>query len=80
MDVLVMHTSLQSPAHVRIWARPSSPNYSASPRENGSTTTSGLPDWAYWTAYDHYMVERECLSVLGAYEATQDTCRAGHRR
>ena len=67
MDVLVMHTPLQSLAHARISARSSSRDDGASPRENGSTTTSGLPASAYWTAYDHYMIEREARAYRRAY-------------
>jgi len=60
MDVLVSHIPLQCPAHARDPAgRSSSSGYSAILPENGTTTTSGLPDSAYWTAYDHYMIERE---------------------
>ena len=36
-------------------------------RERGSTTTSGLPDSSYWTAYDHYMIEREARAYRRAY-------------
>ena len=67
MDVLVMHTPLRSPAHARISARSSSRDDGESPRENGSTTTSGLPASAYWTAYDHYMIEREARACRRAY-------------
>ena len=67
MDVLVMHTPLQSPAHARISARSSSRDYSAGPRGNGSTAMSGLPASAYWTAYDHYMIEREARAYRRAY-------------
>ena len=67
MDVLVMHTPLRSPAHVRISARSSSSDYTAIPRENASTTTSGMPASAYWTAYDHYMVEREATACRRAH-------------
>ena len=68
MDVLVSHIPLQCPAHARIPAgRSSSSAYSASLQENGSTTTSGLPDSAYWTAYDHYMIEREARAYRRAY-------------
>ena len=68
MDVIVSHTPLQLAARARISAeRSSSPDYSASPREEGSTTTSGLPDSAYWTAYDHYMIEREARADRRAY-------------
>lgn len=68
MHVLVTHTPLQSPAHARILAgRSYSPDYRASPREQGSMTTSGLPDSAYWTAYDHYMIEREARAYRRAY-------------
>jgi len=67
MDVLVMHTPLQSLAQARISARSSSRDYDACPRENGSTTTSGLPASAYWTAYDHYMIEREARAYRRAY-------------
>lgn len=67
MDVLVMHTPLRSPAHVRISARSSSSDYTAIPQENRSPTTSGLPASAYWTAYDHYMIEREARAYRRAY-------------
>jgi len=67
MDVLVMHTPLRSPAHVRISARSSSSDYTAIPQENPSPTTSGLPASAYWTAYDHYMIEREARACRRAY-------------
>ena len=67
MDVLVMHTPLQSLAHARISARSSSRDDGASSRENGSTTTRGLPASAYWTAYDHYMIEREARAYRRAY-------------
>jgi hypothetical protein len=30
-------------------------------------TRSGLPDSAYWTAYDHYMIEREARASRRAY-------------
>ena len=68
MDVLVSHIPLQCPAHARIPAgRSSSSGYSASLRENGSTTTSGLPDSAYTTACHHYIIEREARAYRRAY-------------
>ena len=68
MNELVTHTQLQFPAHARIFSRrTSSPDYTASPRQKGSATTSGLPDSAYWTAYDHYMIEREARAYRRAY-------------
>jgi len=68
MDALVTHTLLQSPAHARIpSARSPSPNDSANPREKGWTTTNGLPASAYWTAYDHYMIERDARAYRRAY-------------
>ena len=67
MDALASQTPLQFPAHARIAARRSSlPHHSASPRETAATTR-GLPDSAYWTAYDHYMIEREARAYRRAY-------------
>jgi hypothetical protein len=68
MGVLVSHTPLQFAAHARISAgRSSSPDHRASSRDEGSTTASGLPASAYWTAYDHYMIEREARVYRRAY-------------
>jgi len=43
-------------------APPQSPAYARNP-----ATQSGLPDSAYWTAYDHYMIEREARASRRAY-------------
>jgi len=67
MDILASQTPLQFPAHARIAAsRSSSPHHGASPRETAATP-SGLPDSAFWTAYDHYMIEREAKAYRRAY-------------
>ncbi len=67
MNVLVMHTPLHSLAHARISAESTSHEYRASTLEQRTTTASGLPASAYWTAYDHYMIEREARAYRRAY-------------
>ena len=37
------------------------------PHARNPATKSGLPDSAYWTAYDHYMIEREARPSRRAY-------------
>ena len=67
MDVLVAPTPPHFREHALVLARRSSPAYNRSLREKESTTASGLPDSAYWTEYDHYMIEREARAYRRAY-------------
>ena len=68
MDVLASNAVLQFRAPARVPARQSaSSEFTAGSREQASTTMEGLPDSAYWTAYDHYMIEREARAHRRAY-------------
>ena len=68
MYVLASNAVLQFRAPARVPARQSaSSEFSAGPREKALATTGGLLDSAYWTAYDHYMIEREARAYRRAY-------------
>jgi hypothetical protein len=68
MDVLASNAVLQFRAPARASARQSASSaFDASTREKAPTTTGGLPDSAYWTAYDHYMIERKARADRRAY-------------
>ena len=68
MDVLASNAVLQFRAPARVSARQAaSSEFSASPREQTPTTAGCLPDSAYWTPYDHYMIERKARADRRAY-------------
>lgn len=67
MDFLISHTPLSSRMRTSDGRRASSLNYIASLEENVLTTASGAPASSYWTAYDHYMIEREARAYRRAY-------------
>ena len=68
MDVLASNAVLQFRVPARASARQSASSaFGASPREQAATTAGGLPDSAYWTAYDHYMIERKARADRRAH-------------